>query len=130
MNKENFKIGSGDRNDEYDVLNTADFYCTQTDYIGCACVLSRYKGYIGTMQYDKDDNIFYGELLNVKDKDIVAYHGESTEELFKCYKNAIDNYISYQKEIENNDIYHKNKRRKSIWEKLLYYLKHLKTLSH
>ena len=56
-----------------------------------------YKGYVGSIKYDKEDKIYYGCLLNVDDS--VSYHGKTGEELYKHYCEAIDDYIEFKKEI-------------------------------
>ena len=56
-----------------------------------------YKGYIGSIEYDPEDNIHYGCLLNIDDS--VNYHGKTGEELYEHYQEAIDNYIEFKKEV-------------------------------
>lgn len=50
-----------------------------------------YKGYIGSIEYDPEDKIHYGHLLNVDDP--VVYYGNTVEELYEYYCKAIDDYI-------------------------------------
>lgn len=56
-----------------------------------------YKGYVGSIEYDPEDKIYYGELLNIDD--FVNYQGNDVLELYKSYQNAIDDYIEFKKEI-------------------------------
>lgn len=56
-----------------------------------------YKGYVGSIEYDPEDKIYYGELLNIDD--FVNYQGDDVLELYKSYQNAIDDYIEFKKEI-------------------------------
>ena len=56
-----------------------------------------YKGYIGSIEYEPEDAIYYGELLGIKD--IVLYEGEDIQALYKDYIEAIDDYIEFRKEI-------------------------------
>lgn len=58
---------------------------------------SDYKGYVGTIEFDDEDNIHYGKLINIKD--FVNYHGNTVEELYDNFKNAVDDYIDFKKEI-------------------------------
>lgn len=50
-----------------------------------------YKGFTGSIEYDAEENIHYGKLLNIDD--FVNYHGEDVIELYDNFKNAVDDYI-------------------------------------
>ena len=50
-----------------------------------------YKGYVGTIEYSPEDNIYYGHLLNIEDS--ISYDGSSVEELYIDYQGAVDFYI-------------------------------------
>ena len=56
-----------------------------------------YKGFIGSIEYDPEDKIYYGYLLDIDDS--VSYHGKTGEELYKHYCEAIDDYIEFKKGI-------------------------------
>ena len=56
-----------------------------------------YKGFIGSIEYNPEDKIYYGHLLYIDD--LVNYHGKTGEELYKHYCEAIDDYIEFKKEI-------------------------------
>ena len=49
-----------------------------------------YKGYVGTIEYSPEDNIYYGHLLNIEDS--ISYDGSSVEELYIDYQEAVDFY--------------------------------------
>ena len=49
-----------------------------------------YKGYVGTIEYSPEDNIYYGHLLNIED--FISYDGSSVEELYIDYQGAVDFY--------------------------------------
>lgn len=59
---------------------------------------TEYKGYKGTIEYDYEDNIHYGKLLNIED--FVNYQADKVEDLYEHYKNAIDDYIEIKKELK------------------------------
>lgn len=61
----------------------------------------KYKGYIGTIEYDPEDRIYHGSLLNSTDS--ISYHTKCNrvEILFNRYKEAIDRYIK----IKETNIY-------------------------
>ena len=56
-----------------------------------------YNGYKATVAYDKDDNIFIGEVFGVSDS--LNFHGRSTKELNSAFRECIDNYEDYCKQI-------------------------------
>ena len=57
-----------------------------------------YKGYVGTIEYSPEDNIYHGHLLNIDDS--INYDGTSIEELYMDYQEAVDFYIGLKKDIE------------------------------
>lgn len=58
---------------------------------------TEYRGYIGSIEYDPEDKLYYGNLLNTKDS--VSYHADNIVDLEKHYRRAIDDYIKLQQEI-------------------------------
>lgn len=59
-----------------------------------------YKGYIGSIEYSFEDDIYYGNLLNIRD--LVTYEGSNIGGLYNSYHEAIDDYIEFIKEIISN----------------------------
>lgn len=53
-----------------------------------------YKGYKGTIQFDMEDSVYYGGLVDAED--FVTYHAKSPEELYDAYCKAIDDYIEFK----------------------------------
>lgn len=54
-----------------------------------------YKGYIGSIEIDMQDDILYGHVQNLKNtNDIVSYEGETLKELKEDFRGAIDDYLS------------------------------------
>lgn len=51
----------------------------------------QYKGYTGSIEYSKKDNIFYGKVSGIRD--LVSYEGNTVDELTKDFHEAVDNYI-------------------------------------
>lgn len=56
-----------------------------------------YKGYIGSIEYDPEDKVHYGTLLNIRD--LVNYHADNIIDLEKHYHEAVDDYIEFKKAI-------------------------------
>lgn len=50
-----------------------------------------YKNYIGSIEYDKDDNLFYGKILGISS--LISYQGRDKDELINDFHNAIDDYL-------------------------------------
>ena len=56
-----------------------------------------YKGYIGSIEYDPEDKLHYGSLLNIDD--LVNYQANNVIDLEKQFHNAVDDYIEFCKEV-------------------------------
>ena len=52
---------------------------------------SIYKNFKGSIEYDPEDNIYHGKILDIRA--LVNYQGDSIIELEKNYHNAVDDYI-------------------------------------
>lgn len=50
-----------------------------------------YKGFVGSTEWSKDDNCYFGEVLDIKDG--ILYEGNTLEELEKDFHDAIDFYL-------------------------------------
>lgn len=55
-----------------------------------------YKGYTGTIEYSKEDNLLYGKVLGIKG--LISYEGQTGEELENDFHSAIDEYLADCKE--------------------------------
>lgn len=51
-----------------------------------------YKGYTGSVQFDADDMLFYGNVLGLK-RARISYEGKTVNELVKDFQDAIDDYL-------------------------------------
>lgn len=62
-----------------------------------------YKGYTGTIEYDPEDNISYGKLLNIKD--LVnyqsLYESKNILDLYRQFQEAVDDYLELKNELNN-----------------------------
>lgn len=58
-----------------------------------------YKGYVGTIEYDFEDKLYYGSLLV---DDFINYHADNLIDLEKQYHNAVDDYIEFKKEMRKD----------------------------
>lgn len=54
-----------------------------------------YKGSKGSQKFSKEDNVYYGRLLDVNN--LVNYEAETKEDLKKEFESAVEDYIQFQK---------------------------------
>ncbi|MDJ0512674.1 MAG: type II toxin-antitoxin system HicB family antitoxin [Methyloceanibacter sp.] len=50
-----------------------------------------YKGYQARIEYDDDDQIFWGRLAGIHD--VVSFHADSVEALRAAFEEAVDDYL-------------------------------------
>lgn len=55
--------------------------------------MMQYKGYFGKVEFDDEANIFYGEVINLRD--IVTFQGENVKELRKAFFESVDDYLEF-----------------------------------
>ena len=51
-----------------------------------------YKGYTGSIEYSKEDDLLYGKVLGIRG--LISYEGKTGMELENDFKEAIDEYLS------------------------------------
>jgi predicted HicB family RNase H-like nuclease len=56
-----------------------------------------YKGYFARVEFDPEDHIFVGRIVGVRD--VIGFHGVSVEELESAFREAVDNYLTACKEL-------------------------------
>lgn len=52
-----------------------------------------YKGYIGTVQFDEEAEIFHGEVINLRD--VITFQADSVEGLKKEFQASIEDYLEF-----------------------------------
>lgn len=57
----------------------------------------KYKGYLGSIEYDDRDKILHGRVLGIQD--IVSFEGESVAELEADFQAAVDDYLAACQEL-------------------------------
>ena len=57
--------------------------------------MMEYKGYIGKAEYDDQAEVFYGEVIGLRD--VVTFRGTSVKELQKSFRESIDDYLAFCK---------------------------------
>ena len=56
-----------------------------------------YKGYIGTVRYSEEDEVFHGKIEAIND--LIMFEGTSVKELKKAFHEAVDNYLETCREM-------------------------------
>lgn len=51
----------------------------------------QYKGYVGSVEFSEEDEIFYGKVMGVRS--LISYEGENEKELLNDFHNAVDDYL-------------------------------------
>jgi predicted HicB family RNase H-like nuclease len=52
----------------------------------------KYKGYEAVIEYDAEDRLFFGRVINIKD--IIVFDGLSVDELEQAFYDVIDEYLA------------------------------------
>jgi len=54
-----------------------------------------YKGYTGSIEYSKEDDLLYGKVLGIKG--LISYEGKTGKELEEDFREAIEAYLADSK---------------------------------
>lgn len=52
-----------------------------------------YRGYTARVEFDSDDGLFYGDVIDLRD--MIAFSGESVQELTESFHRAVDTYLEF-----------------------------------
>lgn len=52
-----------------------------------------YKGYVGTVRFDDEAEMFYGEVADLRD--VVTFQSDSVEGLKKEFRDSVDDYLDF-----------------------------------
>jgi predicted HicB family RNase H-like nuclease len=55
--------------------------------------MMEYIGYMATVTFDNDAEIFHGEVINLKD--VVTFQGATVEELKEAFHESVDDYLEF-----------------------------------
>ena len=58
---------------------------------------TEYRGYKGTIEYDYEDHIYHGKIIDIDD--FVNYHAKNMDKLREEFKNAVDDYLLFLEDI-------------------------------
>ena len=59
-----------------------------------------YKQYYGSVDFDPDDNVLFGQLAFIKAT--ISYEGETIQELKQAFEEAVDDYLEMCEQIGMN----------------------------
>ena len=60
--------------------------------------MMNYRGYTGKVEYDDEAEIFYGEIIGLRD--VVTFKGTSVKDLQKSFRESIDEYLAFCKRMD------------------------------
>ena len=55
--------------------------------------MMEFRGYIATVEFDDEADIFHGEVINLRD--VITFQGKSVEELRQAFKDSIEDYLDF-----------------------------------
>jgi predicted HicB family RNase H-like nuclease len=58
--------------------------------------MMQYKGYSADVTFDDENNIFHGEVLDIRD--VVTFQGATVTELRKAFRESVDDYLQFCRE--------------------------------
>ncbi|PWM77766.1 MAG: toxin-antitoxin system HicB family antitoxin [Phascolarctobacterium sp.] len=58
--------------------------------------IMQYKGYIGSVEFSEEDEVFYGKVLGIRS--LISYEGTTAKELIADFHNAVDDYLELCKQ--------------------------------
>lgn len=58
--------------------------------------MMNYKGYIGKVEYDEENRVFTGSVINVRT--VITFQGSTVDEIENEFKASVDDYLEWCKE--------------------------------
>ena len=55
--------------------------------------MMEYKGYIAKVEFDDEDDVFHGEIINLRD--VVTFQGQAVEELRHAFQESVEDYLAF-----------------------------------
>jgi predicted HicB family RNase H-like nuclease len=52
-----------------------------------------YKGYVGQVEYDEDDAVFHGSVMNTRD--VITFVGSTAAELRQALVESVEDYLAF-----------------------------------
>ena len=58
----------------------------------------KYKGFIGSIEAEVEDNTLYGKVLGLDKQTLITYEGQTLSELKQDFENAVDDWENQRKQ--------------------------------
>ena len=58
--------------------------------------MMEYKGYLAQIDYDDDNKIFHGEVINLKD--VITFEGTCVKDLHQAFIGSVEDYLAFCRE--------------------------------
>jgi predicted HicB family RNase H-like nuclease len=55
--------------------------------------MMEYKGYLATVEFDDQADIFHGEVVNIRD--VVTFQGRTVPQLRKAFRDSVEDYLAF-----------------------------------
>lgn len=55
--------------------------------------MMEYKGYLAKVEFDNEDNIFHGEVMNLRD--VITFQGQTVNELRQTFEESVEDYLEF-----------------------------------
>ena len=55
--------------------------------------MMNYKGYVGSVEYDDENRVFTGTVINTRT--VITFHGSSVDELEREFHASVDDYLAW-----------------------------------
>ena len=56
-------------------------------------MIIEYKGYVGSIELDTDEDLFHGEVVNTRD--VITFQAKTASQLRKALKESVEDYLSF-----------------------------------
>ncbi len=58
--------------------------------------MMNYKGYVGSVEYDEENRVFTGTVINTRT--VITFHGSSVDELEREFRASVEDYLQWCRE--------------------------------
>ncbi len=62
--------------------------------------LIEYKGLIGSLHFDSEDEVFFGKIEGIED--LISFEGQSVKEIKKAFQESVDDYLELCRKSQKN----------------------------
>ncbi len=55
--------------------------------------MMEYKGYVAKVEFDDEDGVFHGEVINLRD--VITFQGKTVDELRQELQESVEDYLAF-----------------------------------